>query len=108
MAKYESIQVTDETIKSVQTGLRDLDCLTQNAQETIQTATRSIALWLTQPDSADRRQHILNLCELIEYHAMDVMNCVNATAEKYGANFRDVEREAQSDRMRAASIGASA
>lgn len=102
MATGKSIETNGATLQAVQNELHSLDALAQEAQEIIQASTRSIALWLSLPDSAERRGHMLSLCHIIEQHASDVRNTVNATAEMFGANFRDEAREEQRRRFRAA------
>lgn len=102
---YKSIEANEAAIKDIQSELYSLDCLVQNAEEVVKASTRSIALWLAQPDSVEAREHMLSLCHIIEHHAFDVMNTVNATAEKFGANFSDDKDYEQRRRVRAAVFG---
>lgn len=80
---------TNDEITKLRTVITEMDALSQEGFSEISAIAELALAALETPDGYSKIENIVQALQVIRKRAMDIENCVNATAEAVGCNYED-------------------
>ena len=98
----------NQTLTQLRSAISDMDCMSQSGVSSIAAITKLAPAALENPMTCNDIDSIAAALESIRSTAMDVENCINATAEGVGCHYVDAaqrrrweaKREAESKKVK--------